>query len=82
MRLGTGRQRPVPMVTIDQRGSDRRARATRLDRNADRRITAAGIVVAAFASAVAVAATATPGSLALLADAMLLVRAAPTAPRR
>lgn len=47
------------MMTLDRRGSGTRARAVRLDRNADRRVTAAGIVLAAgFVGAALVAAVA------------------------
>lgn len=43
------------MINLDAPGSDRRRRAARLDRNADRRVTAAGIVVAALFLAAAAA---------------------------
>jgi hypothetical protein len=47
------------MVTLDGRGSANRARAARLDRNADRRITAAGLALSAgFVGAALVAAMA------------------------
>ena len=51
-----------PLLALDRRGSATRTRAARLDRNADRRITAAGLVVAAVFLAVALAVVVVPGT--------------------
>ena len=51
-----------PLLALDRRGSSTRSRAARLDRNADRRITAGGLVLAAAFLAVALAVVVVPGA--------------------